>query len=41
MLKDNVNCFTKRVGKNKLSVFVVKDLIKKKKHTNQKHLKEG
>ena len=38
MLKDHLHCFTKRVGKTKLSVFVVTRFDKKPQTYKEKHL---
>ena len=40
MLKEKCNCENKRVGKEKLSVFAVKEFDKKQEEYKQKILKE-
>ena len=40
MLKDNLNCTTKRVGKHKISVFVVARFDKKPETYTQNHLRK-
>jgi hypothetical protein len=40
MLKEKCNCENKRVGKEKLSVFAVKEFDKKQEEYKQKVLKE-
>ena len=40
MLRDNCGCEDKRIGKNKLSVYVVKEFEAKDEEYKQKKLKE-
>ena len=40
MLKEKCNCENKRIGKEKISVFVVKEFDKKTDNYQQKKLKE-